>query len=110
MRAILPIALGSAATISQCLVGQAPVARWSPLQLPDPFINTSILNVDGNGNTVSTIQQCEVRSLGGGIYRIAATVQLLDTSTNQPSTDFTLITGNLNLAVSPPVWSPNLDV
>jgi len=110
MRAIFLIALGSAATISQGLIGQAPVARWSPLQLPDPFINTSIINVDGAGTTISTIQQCEVRSVGGGNYRIAATVQLLDTSTNQPSNDFTLITGNLNLGVSPPVWTPNLDV
>jgi hypothetical protein len=110
MRVILPIALGSAATLSQCLIGQAPVARWGPLPLPDPWVNTSIINVDGNGATITKIQQCEVRSVGGGNYRIAATVQLLDPATNQTTPDSTLITGNLNLSVSPPVWTPNLDV
>src|SRR5262245_3906126 len=110
MRAILSIALGSAATLSQCLIGQAPVARWGPTLLPDPWINTTVLNIDGAGNTISKIEQCEVRSVGNGNYRIAAAVHLLDLSTNQPTADSTLITGNLNLSVSPPVWTPNLDV
>src|SRR5262245_41799668 len=110
MQAIPLIALASAATLSQCLIGQAPVARWGPLLLPDPFINTTVINVDGNGTPVSKIQQCEVRSLGGGLYRIAAAVQLLDPSTSQPTSDSTLITGTLVLSSSPPAWFPNNDV
>jgi hypothetical protein len=109
MRAILLIAIGSAATLSQCLIGQATVARWGPTLLPDPWINTGVINVDGAGNTIVKIEQCEVRSVGLGNYRIAAAVHTLDLATNQPTADTSLITGNLNLGVSPPVWTPNND-
>jgi len=82
-----------------------PVARTGPLTIPDPAVNTTVISNDGVGNTITKIQQCELRSIGGGLYRVAATVNFA----LAPAT-VSLITGTLNLSVATPVWTPNQDV
>jgi hypothetical protein len=94
-----------AASLALPVLAQGPVARIGALQLPDPFVNTTTINNDGVGNTIVKFQQCEVRSLGAGLYRICATVHFAAT----PAT-CSLITGTLDMTVSPPVWAPSQDV
>jgi hypothetical protein len=103
-------AVGTAVAFSTCLMGQAPVFRVGSLQSPDPWVNTTVVNNDGNGRTIVKIEQCEVRSVGSGVYQIAAAVHFLDPATSLPTADTTLITGLLILTVNPPLWIPNQDV
>jgi hypothetical protein len=110
MRLFVLIGAVVTAASSLPLYGQAPVARLGTLMIPDPAINTGIISSDGAGGVVAKIQQCEVRSIGGGIYRIAATVNLRDPLTGTAFRETELITGSLDLTVSPPVWLPKQDV
>jgi hypothetical protein len=97
----------AAASIAMPLASQANVARIGPLTVPDPLVNTAVIsafvNVAGVAAPVRALQQCELRSLGGGLYRVAATEGPI-------GADLSLITGTLNLGVFPPLWTPNADV
>jgi hypothetical protein len=109
MRSFSTITVLTAVSLSVQLAAQvalpAPVARFGPEVLPDPYVNTTIINNDGIGGTITALQQCEVRSIGGGLYRVAATATLAATPTES-----TLVTGTLVLTGAVPVWIPNQDV
>src|SRR5262252_8230012 len=110
MRTFASVGVAVTAALGPSLHAQAPVARLGPLTNPDPFVNTSIITNDGAGGTVAKIQQCELRSIGGGRYRIAATVNLIDPVTSTALAETSMITGTLDLSVTPPTWAPNQDV
>jgi hypothetical protein len=88
---------------SAVLTSQAPVGIVTPWSAPgnNPFVNTTIINSDGAGGIVSDIDQFELRHSGAGTYRVECTLRVVG------QTDSKLQAGSLNMAVSPPVWTPN---
>jgi hypothetical protein len=92
------------------LCAQGPVNIIAPASSPDPVVNTTVITDDGAGHLVSKIQQCEVRSIGAGQYRVAASVQFWDPTHTSTLSETNLITGTLVLVTSPPIWAPNQDV
>lgn len=99
-------------SMAAAAAAQAPpavISAWNAgTQGNNPIVNTTRINVDEAGNTITKIEQFEARHLGGGLYRCAATVVISIGGTAQPDTK--LVSGTLNLAVTPPVWAANSDV
>lgn len=89
-------------------LAQAPIAEVSGLQL-DPIVNPTVITDDGLGNNVERIHQCEVRHIGGGTYRVAATVQFWDPLMTGPQPYTSLLAGELDLSGAVPAWTPTSD-
>ena len=98
------VALG-APTLSQ---SPSPMAEVSPIA-PDPYIDPAVITGDTLGNVVERIHQCEMRHIGNGVYRIAATVRYFDSTMTAPNPYSNLLIGQLDLTGAAPVWTPSPD-
>lgn len=70
----------------------------------DPTFGPATITNDFANNLIQTIDQIELRSLGGGVYRTIVTAEMV----GQP--DSKLVSGLLNLSTSPATWTPTNDL
>lgn len=84
------------------VLGTAAVAQGEFLPLtPFPDLGPGVISRDAAGATITSVRQLELRSIGNGRYRAAATVTL------QSAPDSTILTGEVDLLAQPVTWTPN---
>jgi hypothetical protein len=95
IRTILSCAAIAAAASAQAII--TPGAA-------DPNFGPATITTDFNNNLIQTIDQIEMRSLGGGTYRTIVTAEMVGQA------DSKLVSGLLNLSTNPPSWTATNDL
>lgn len=98
---LLSVSALGAAALAQTSPGViTPLVPYNANDLGAAVINSTVVS----GEIINVLEQLELRSLGGGVYRCTVTA-----ITNQGGGS-KLVTGLLNLATTPPGWTPLNDL